>query len=114
MVHAICLSSLQLTLLGAVMTDPLAVPEREIWILAGFGVVFAGAVVLLTEGARLIPAAEATLLGAFEAPLAPIWAWLLLSEVPAWATVAGGGVVLLALVWHQSRIGQSVAAAGTG
>lgn len=114
LVHAIGLSSLQLTVVGWLMTDPLAIPLREIGVLLLFGVVFAVAVVLLTEGARLIPASETALLGALEMPLAPIWAWLLLSEIPAWTTLGGGGLVVVALLWHQSRVTRPAGSSNAG
>ena len=89
-VAAGCLSSLQLLILGGLLSDPFAIPPGEIASLASFGLVQAAGIILLTEGTRLIPAAQAALLGALEVPLAPIWAWLLLSEIPAVATAIGG------------------------
>ena len=73
----------------------------EIGILLGFGLVFAVASITLTEGARRIPASQTALLGAVETPLAPIWAWLLLSELPTPWAVAGGILVLLAVILSQ-------------
>jgi len=53
-----------------------------------------------TTGARLIPAALTALLGTFEPILAPIWVWLIHAEVPSARTVAGGAVVVAALLVH--------------
>ena len=50
-----------------------------------------------------IRAAEAALLGAMEAPLVPLWSWLILAEVPRMPTVAGGAVVLVTLAWYLAR-----------
>ena len=47
------------------------------------------------SGARLIPAAFAALLGTLEPVLAPIWVWLIHSEVPSARTIIGGTVVFL-------------------
>lgn len=109
MVLAAGISSGLLLIVGLVVgqavggADPLAIPSSEIAILAGFGVLHAGAVVLLTEGTRLIPASEAALLGAMEVPMAPLWAWVLLGERLSGTTVLGGGAVLAALLWHLRR-----------
>ena len=83
-------SCLQLVATGWVMGAQLDVPARELVLLAGFGVVHAAATVLLAEGVLRIRAAEAALLGALEAPLAPLWGWLILSEIPRMPTVGGG------------------------
>ena len=88
---------------GYTGTPPNDVPTRELVLLAGFGVVHAAATVLLAEGVRRIRAAEAGLLGTLETPLAPLWGWLILSEIPRVATVAGGAIVLVTLVRHLGR-----------
>ena len=40
---------------------------------------------------------------ALEVPLAPLWSWLILSEIPRMPTVAGGAVVLVTLAWYLRR-----------
>jgi hypothetical protein len=84
-------------------TDPMVASARDLWILAGFGLAFAAAHIMLTEGARLIPAARTGLVGTLETPLAPIWAWLILSELPPFTTWIGGAVVLFAVIWNLRR-----------
>ena len=96
-------SCLQLVAIAWVMGAQLDVSAHELVLLAGFGVVHAAATVLLAEGVLRIRAAEAALLGALEAPLAPLWGWLILSEVPRMPTVAGGAVVLVTLAWYLGR-----------
>ena len=96
-------SCLQLVALGWAMGASFDVPAHELVLLAGFGVVHAAATVLLAEGVRRIRAAEAGLLGTLETPLAPLWGWLILSEIPRAATVAGGAIVLVTLVRHLGR-----------
>lgn len=63
----------------------------------------AAALLSLTAGARLLPAAECAFLSAFETPLAPLLAWLVLADLPPAATFAGGGLVLAALLWYILR-----------
>ena len=96
-------SCLQLAALGWAMGASFDVPAHEMVLLAGFGVVHAAATVLLAEGVRRVRAAEAGLLGTLETPLAPLWGWLILSEIPRVATVAGGAIVLVTLVRHLGR-----------
>jgi drug/metabolite transporter (DMT)-like permease len=96
------LSALVLLPFAVLLSDPTAVSGRDLWIIGCFGAVFALASVLMFEGARRIPAAEVALLGALETPLAPVLAFVVLAEVPAPATIAGGFVILLAVVWAQA------------
>jgi drug/metabolite transporter (DMT)-like permease len=57
--------------------------------------------VTLSEGARRLPSGETALLSALEVPFAPLWAFLLLAERPALATVVGGTVVFLSVLGVQ-------------
>ncbi|MCP5116558.1 MAG: EamA family transporter, partial [bacterium] len=61
---------------------------------------FAAAVVLWTEGTRLIPAAESGLLGSAETPMAIAMAWIILSEAPPTASIIGATIVLAAVLAH--------------
>ncbi len=47
-----------------------------------------------------VPAVELTLFALGESLLAPIWVWLVVSEVPATSSFIGGGILLLALLTH--------------
>lgn len=96
------LSALLLLPVAAFFSEPTQVSGVEIGVLVGFGLVFATASVLLAEGARLIPSAKAALVSALETPLAPIWAVLILSEWPSIATVVGGTIIMVAVVFSQS------------
>jgi len=85
------------------VTDPLTVPPASIPPLITFGFTFALAVILWTEGARRIPAAEAGLLGTAEVPCGILFAWLFLAELPPMASLVGGTIVLGAVFWHAWR-----------
>ena len=66
--------------------DSFRASSRDIALLALFGIgQFAVGFLLFTAGARLIPAAETSLIGMIETVLGPLWVWLAL-----------GGTVLLA------------------
>ena len=69
-VFAGAVSALQLFAAGWFVVDPLSVTADDAVILVLFGVSFAVAVVLWTEGTRRIPAAQSGLLGTAELPLA--------------------------------------------
>lgn len=97
------LSALPLLALGLVFGDPFGVGGRDMVWLCLFGLSFAAAVILFTEGARRIPAAETGLYGGAETPMAVLFAWLLLEEWPPLATWAGGSVVMAAVLWRGWR-----------
>ena len=94
------MSALQLFIVGWLLADPLAVSGQDVVLLVVFGTSFAVANVLWTEGTRLIPAAEAGLLGSAETPFAILLAWLLISELPPLASFVGGGIVLAVVFAH--------------
>ncbi len=48
-------------------------------------------------GTKTLPASEVSLLTVLETVLAPIWAWMVLDEVPAVNAYIGGTIILLAL-----------------
>lgn len=53
---------------------------------------------LFALGARWLPPTQTALLTALEAPLAPLWVWLVIAEIPGPATIFGGTLVLLAVI----------------
>lgn len=81
-----------------VFGDPFEAPLRDVLVLAVFALVFVVAYVTLQEGAKLLSPTLTALLSILETPLAPIWAWLILTEVPVLSTVVGGIIVLVAIV----------------
>ena len=97
------LSALQLFLVAWLVVDPLAVSLEDALLLTLFGLSFAVAVVLWTEGTRRIPASEAGLLGSTETPFAILLAWLLLSELPPAASFLGGTIVLAVVFAHAAH-----------
>jgi drug/metabolite transporter, DME family len=66
--------------------------------------------VAFTLGSRHLPAADLTLLAQTEVILAPVWAWLVIGEIPAVWTLAGGALVLAA-VTVQAAVGARRSAA---
>ena len=95
------LSSLLLIPVVLFVGDPFTIPAREVFLSCGFGLVFAVASVTMAEGARRLPAAETALISALETPLAPLWAYLVFSELPTRFTLIGGIIILLAVFGSQ-------------
>ena len=95
------MSSLLLLPVALWAGDPLAVSFHDFAVTAAFGLTFAIASVTLAEGMKRIPAGETALLSALETPLAPLFGWIFFAEIPAAATLAGGAVILLAVVATQ-------------
>lgn len=101
MAPAICVGCGIATLFAWPFAAPLSPTATDIPLLIVFGVVQMGiGLLLVTAGARLIPAAEAALITTLETVLAPLWVWLAVGENPGTATIIGGGVVFAALIVH--------------
>lgn len=98
---AACLSALLSALVCWPIGDPLAVSNYELLVLAAFGLVNSAiGLALFTLGARLLPAIETALIGSLDAPLAPLWVWLVFNETPSASTMLGGAIVFVAVVSH--------------
>jgi drug/metabolite transporter (DMT)-like permease len=81
------------------LADPLQTAPRDIALLAFFGIgQFGAGFLMFMAGARLIPAAETSLIGMLETVLGPLWVWLVLSERPSAASLTGGALILTALL----------------
>ena len=99
MIPAICLAGVVGAVAGFSMSDSLAISRHDLALCIFLGVVqYGGGFVLLTLGARYLPAAEVALLSLVETVLAPLWVWIGVDEVPTLLTLTGGVVVLLAVV----------------
>lgn len=99
MAPATCLSQLVVLVCAAPFASPSTIGARDLVLLATLGVAQIGlGFVLLTIGARLIPAGEVALITLLEIVLGPLWVWVFLSEHPSTATLVGGAVVLGAVL----------------
>jgi len=97
------LSSMLLLPVAWTLGDPVEVEQTEIVVLAAFGLFFALASVTLAEGAKLLPSGKTALLSSLETPLAPVLAFMLLREIPNTATLFGGLIVLIAVLFSIVR-----------
>jgi len=75
-----------------------ALTPRDYAVAAGFGLIaVALGQVLYMSGSTLIPAPLTSLIGTMEAPIAALWAWIGVGEVPAATTFIGGIIVLASI-----------------
>ncbi len=82
---------------------PLRAGARDLALLAGLGVFqLALPCVMMVVATRRLSAPEVALIGLLEEVLGPIWTWLGAGEVPAPATLAGGALVIGALVFNEA------------
>lgn len=73
--------------------------SRHDWLLlALLGVIVASGIVLMTVAAQRIPAAEIAIISLLQIVLGPLLVWLAYREEPAPGTLAGGAVIMLAVV----------------
>jgi drug/metabolite transporter (DMT)-like permease len=99
MLPAMALGTLAAGLAAAPLADLGTVGARDAGLLALLGLVIAPvAFACISYGPRHLPAHEVGLLMLLETVLGPLWAWLLLGRAPTPRTLAGGAVILAALV----------------
>jgi drug/metabolite transporter (DMT)-like permease len=99
MAPATCLSQALVFVFAAPFASTGSVGGRDLVLLVGLGIGQIGlGLIFLTIGARLIPAAEVALITLLEIVLGPLWVWIALSEQPSATTLAGGAIVLAAVV----------------
>ena len=83
----------------------LVAPTVDAGLAVTYGALVIGAgIVMLTIGAKSVPAAEIIVLSMSEVVLASIWVWLAFGEVPSVLTLVGGAIVLASIA-AQASIG---------
>jgi drug/metabolite transporter (DMT)-like permease len=88
MVGAAALSNFLGSLISMPFTRDIAnVSSGDITILAMFAL-----------GSRLLPSGQASLIATLETPLMPFWVWLAFQEVPSSRALAGGALVMAAVI----------------
>lgn len=98
---AACLSALFSSLICWPLGEPLGVSGHDLMMLALFGImVSAVGLACFTLGAKLLPPIETALIGSLDAPLSPLWIWLVFNEIPGSSTLLGGAIVFAAVFGH--------------
>ena len=101
MAPATCLSQVIVLVVAAPFAHPSQLDGKDVALLAGLGIGQIGAgLILVTIGARLIPAAEVALITLLEIVLGPLWVWIARGEKPSATTLAGGAIVLGAVIFQ--------------
>jgi drug/metabolite transporter (DMT)-like permease len=99
MLPAICLSQVLVVAVAAPLSHPGSGTGQDLLLLALLGVGQMGlGLAFVTMGARLLPASEVALITLLEVVLGPLWVWISISEKPAATAIAGGCVVILAVL----------------
>lgn len=99
MVPAVALSAFLCALVVLPFAHPVDIDATSLGLLALFGVSqFGLGLLLLAFGTPLVSATRGALIGVLQTPLGTLWVWLAFTEVPATATMIGGGVVLGAVL----------------
>lgn len=101
MVPAASLSAMLTMAVSSSFVPSFSVDGPTLGLLALFGSTNLGlGLVLFTLGAPRIPAVQTALIGALDTLTAPLWVWLAFDEAPRPITLAGGAVVMIAVVGH--------------
>ena len=98
MIPAIPIAYIGAALVIGLFTSPLPAFEAQWSLFLGHGAFIAMATCLLTLGPRFISSAEVSLLILAESVLAPILVWAVIGEDPGPWALAGGAVVIGALL----------------
>lgn len=105
---AACLSALLSAVIVCPFSTPLNVASEQWIMLILFGVVNSAlGLALFIIGSKMLPAIQTALITALDAPLAPIWVWMLYSEVPSVMTLVGGGVVFVSVAAYLGTVRRS-------
>jgi len=99
MMPATCASQVLVVLACAPFVSLGSVSRSDWAILAALGVGQMGlGLAFLTIGARLIPPAQVAVISLLEVVLGPLWVWLAYDERPGASTLAGGAIVVAAVL----------------
>jgi len=81
--------------------DKLAITPAETWILLYMGVIQIGiSYVIFNEGIKYVSATESMIIAMLEAIFNPIWVFIGVGETPSVFAVAGGVIILAAILFH--------------
>ena len=88
-------------LIGYFIAGNLSISVHDLFLsfLAGFFQIGFG-FILITIGSRTTPAAIVGVLMLTEAVFGPIWAWVFINEIPPLSVIAGGGIIIFAILFE--------------
>jgi DME family drug/metabolite transporter len=101
MLPTACLAGMFAMAAAAIITDSFALSLHDLALCLFLGCTQVGlGLTLYVMGARTIPAVQLTLLATTEVILGPIWVWIGVGETPTLLALAGGALVLSAVVYQ--------------
>ncbi|MBM6583482.1 DMT family transporter [Microvirga sp. BT689] len=74
--------------------------EEPWWVILDGAIIFPLSFFCLAKGPKYLPGPEVAMFYLLETVLAPIWVWMIFTEVPRWATIVGGAILVLTLIAH--------------
>ena len=88
-------------LIGYFVAGKLSISFHDLFLsfLAGFFQIGFG-FILITIGSRTTPAAVVGVLMLTEAVFGPVWAWIFINEIPPLSVIAGGGIIIFAILFE--------------
>jgi drug/metabolite transporter (DMT)-like permease len=99
MVPAVALSGIFAASAGFVFSESIAISVHDLILVFFFGALqYAPGFICLTLGSRTTPAAKIGIFTFTEALAGPIWAWMVVSEVPPLGVFIGGGIIFIAIL----------------
>jgi DME family drug/metabolite transporter len=88
--------------------DKLAITPTETWILLYMGVIQIGiSYIIFNEGIKYVSATESMIIAMLEAIFNPIWVFLGVGEKPSVFALAGGVIILSAILFHNFVLNKS-------
>jgi drug/metabolite transporter (DMT)-like permease len=101
MAPAVAIASVLTCLVGLVMAPDLYLSPHQFGYLAALGLILLPvSFIFLTRAPIYITAPEVSLILLLETILGPLWVWMVIQEEPPLATLIGGALIMLTLVFH--------------
>ena len=101
MAPAVAIASVLTCLMGLVMAPDLYLSPNQFGYLAALGLILLPvSFIFLTRAPIYITAPEVSLILLLETILGPLWVWMVIQEEPPLATLIGGALIMLTLIFH--------------
>ena len=101
MVPAQFIAGVFAAIIGFIVAGKLSISFHDLFLasMAGFFQIGFG-FILITIGSQTTPAAVVGVLMLTEAVFGPLWAWILINEIPPISVIIGGGIIIFAIIFE--------------